>query len=77
MTNEYKNVFWKLVPIALSILVALVGIVWGLTYGGLSNRVNRMDNIILDQSAAIGRIEAKLDILLSDRQQLGNNIHKK
>ncbi len=77
MTNEYKNVFWKLVPIALSILVALVGIVWGLTYGGLSNRVNRMDNIILDQSAAIGRIEAKLDILLSDRQQLGNNIRKK
>ena len=77
MTNEYKNVFWKLVPIALSILVALVGIVWGLTYSELSNRVNRMDNIVFDQSAAIGRIEAKLDILLSDRQQLGNNIRKK
>ncbi len=72
MTNEYKNVFWKLLPIALSILIALVGIVWGLTYSELSNRVNRVDNIILDQSAAIGRIEAKLDILLADRQQSGN-----
>ncbi len=69
MTNEYKNVFWRLVPIGLSILVALIGIVWGLTFADLSSRVDRIDNIILDQTEAIGRIEAKLDILLNNRQK--------
>ncbi|HHS50400.1 MAG TPA: hypothetical protein ENN07_04715 [candidate division Zixibacteria bacterium] len=64
MTDEYKNIFWKLAPIVLSVFIALVGVVWGMTYAELSARVNRMDDIIMSQKEAIVRIESKLDIIL-------------
>ncbi|GEM_PF-1917488 len=64
MSDEYRNIFWKLAPIALSVFLALIGIVWGMTYAELHSRVNRMDDIILTQKEAIVRIEAKLDIIL-------------
>lgn len=63
-TNGYRDVFWKLMPILTAILVALAGTVWGLTYAGLSSRINRMDDIILSQSESIARIEAKMDVLI-------------
>lgn len=65
--NGYKDVFWKVIPILATVLIALVGIVWGITFMEMSRRINRMDDIILCQNESIARIEAKLDILLKYR----------
>ncbi|MCK5832948.1 hypothetical protein KAH81_04665 [bacterium] len=70
MSDEYRNIFWRLAPIGLSVIIALIGIVWGITYAELSNRINRMDDIILTQTEAVGRIEAKVDLILENNINL-------
>ena len=62
--NGYRDVFWKVIPILATILIALVGLVWGITFVETSRRINRMDDIILCQRESIARIEAKVDLLL-------------
>lgn len=62
--NGYRDVFWKVIPIMATILIALVGLVWGITFVETSRRINRMDDIILCQRESIARIEAKVDLLL-------------
>ncbi len=62
--NGYKDIFWKTIPILATVLIALVGVVWGITFMEMSRRINRMDDIIFCQSESIARIEAKVDVLL-------------
>ena len=72
MKDEYRQIFWRLIPIVVGILLALIGAVWGVTYAELSRRINRMDDIILEQKETVARIEAKLDILLQKTGEDGS-----
>lgn len=71
--NGYKDVFWKVIPILATILIALVGLVWGITFVETSRRINRMDDIILCQRESIARIEAKVDLLLQYNSPSGKS----
>lgn len=69
MENGYREVFWKIVPIISTIIIALVSVVWGISYIELSRRINRIDDIVLRQSESSARIEAKLDVLLKSNMK--------
>jgi hypothetical protein len=62
--NGYRDAFWKVIPILATVLIALVGLVWGITFAETSRRMNRIDDIIICQRESIARIEAKVDLLL-------------